>query len=607
MPIQYSIIPADPAAHLYQLSCHIPQPDPAGQTVSLPAWIPGSYMIRDFARNISAIHAEAQGRPIVMEKLDKDSWRCAPCRGELVIHYRVYAWDLSVRGAHLDTTHAFFNGSSVFLRVHGQEDTSCTVKIQPPPGAVVAAAAEWKVATAMTRVAADKNAFGLYGAADYDELIDHPVEMGRFQSASFDACGVPHEVAITGLHRCDLPRLCADLKRICEYQIRFFGEPAPMQRYLFLVTALGEGYGGLEHRASCSLVCNRDNLPLVGETRIDNGYREFLGLCSHEYFHTWHVKRIKPQAFMPYDLQRENYTELLWAFEGITSYYDDLTLVRSGVVSQDSYLELLGRAITRVLRNKGRFRQTLVDSSFYAWTKFYKQDENTPNAVVSYYGKGALAALCLDMKLRELTAGKKSLDHVMAILWQRYGVVGQGVPETGIEAVVNEVAGQDLTPLFDRLLRGTEELPLQEIFNTVGIECCLRSAERQQDPGGQPGKNGGEPRADLGVMFRAGVPQAELQTVFNGAAAHQAGLAAGDVLIALDNIRLTAANIEHRLQRYQPGDEVLIHAFRRDEFMSFKVRLQEAEKNICYLRLDPKADAAQLQQLKLWLSAPEAR
>jgi predicted metalloprotease with PDZ domain len=601
MSVQYFIIPIDPAAHLYEVTCRIADPDPAGQVVSLPAWVPGSYLVRDLARNITTIRAETRGKPLPMQKLDKDSWRCAAGDGEILIQYRVYAWDLSVRTAHLDHTHAFFNGSSVFLRVHGQENTSCIVKISPPLGTD-----DWKVATAMTRKEVDRNDFGLYTAADYDELIDHPVEMGRFASASFEACGVLHEVVVTGVQRCDLERLCADLQCICEYQIRFFGEPAPMQRYVFLIMAVGEGYGGLEHRASCSLICSRDNLPMAGESKIDNGYREFLGLCSHEYFHTWHVKRIKPKAFMPYDLQRENYTELLWAFEGITSYYDDLALVRSAIITAESYLELLGRAITRVMRNKGRFQQTLTDSSFYAWTKFYKPDENTPNAVVSYYGKGALVALCLDMKLRQLTAGKKSLDDVMRLLWRRYGAVMQGVPESGIEAAIGEVAGQDLSALLDRLLRGTDELPLQEIFDTVGIECCFRAADRQQDPGGQPGKASAEPRADLAVMYRSGVPQPELQTVFSGGAAHQAGLAAGDVLIALDGLRVSAANIESKFQRYQPGAEVLIHAFRRDELMSFRVKLQAAEKNICYLRFETETQAAQLQHRKAWLGLPES-
>lgn len=600
MPVEYSIFPVDPAAHLFQVSCRIPDPDPAGQVVSLPAWIPGSYLIRDFARNITSIRAAAAAGPLELRKLDKDSWRCPPVAGEIRIEYRVYAWDLSVRTAYLDATRAYFNGSSVFLRVHGREGEPCVVKIESPPGID-----GWKVATAMTPVEVDGDGFGLYSAEDYEELIDHPVEIGRFSTAAFDACGVRHELVISGRQRCDLDRLSADLKRLCEYQIGFFGEPAPMRRYVFLIMALGEGYGGLEHRASCSLICGRDKLPLPGRTAIDNGYREFLGLCSHEYFHLWNVKRIRPEAFTPYDLGRENYTELLWAFEGITSYYDDLMLVRSGLISPESYLELLGRGITRVLRSKGRLNQTLADSSFYAWTKFYKQDENSPNAIVSYYAKGALVALCLDMRLRQLTSGEKSLDDVMRLLWRRHGATGRGVPETGVEAAAGEIAGQDLSAMFDRWLRSIEELPLQEIFDAVGVECCFRAAERQQDPGGQPGRNNGESRADLGVLFRNGGGQyPELQTVFNGGAAHQAGLSAGDTLLALDGIRLAASEIENVLQRYRPGDKVLVHAFRRDELMTFNVPLQAAEKNVCYLRFDARADAARLQRRKAWLSPP---
>src|SRR5581483_4613820 len=334
-------------------------------------------------------------------------------------------------GAHLDTTHAFFNGPSVFLKVEGREDDPCEVEILPPKGARYRS---WRVATAMRRKDAGPNGFGTYRADNYDELIDHPVEIGAFTLPAFRACGVPHGVALTGRHRADMDRLCRDLKVLCETQIRFFGEPAPMDRYLFLVTAVGEGYGGLEHRSSTALLCSRDDLPQKGVAEVTNGYRTFLGLASHEYFHTWNVKRIRPAAFSPYDLNRESYTTLLWAFEGITSYYDDLLLVRSGLITRDAYLELLGKAVTSVLRAPGRLKQTVEESSFDAWIKYYRQDENAPNAMVSYYVKGGLVALCLDLLIRSETQGRRSLDRVMRALWKRYGQKGVGIPEDGIES-----------------------------------------------------------------------------------------------------------------------------------------------------------------------------
>ncbi|MGH8680774.1 MAG: M61 family metallopeptidase, partial [Burkholderiales bacterium] len=482
-PIRYRIQPKHPEAHRFEVSCAAADPDPAGQRFALPAWIPGSYTVRDFAKHVVAIRAESRGARIPLVKTDKHTWRAAPCRGPLAVIAEVYAWDLSVRGAHLDTTHAFFNGPSVFLRVLGKEERACEVEIVPPPGRRYSG---WRVATSMPRRDARALGFGTYGAADYDEFIDHPVEMGTFTHVPFTACGVPHEVAITGRHGADTDRLARDLKRLCEWQIRFFGTPAPMDRYVFLVTAVGEGYGGLEHRAATALLCGRDDLPRPGVKAATESYRTFLGLASHEYFHAWNVKRIRPAAFTPYDLERENYTTLLWAFEGVTSYYDDLALVRCGLLGPEDYLETLGRSITQLLRTPGRHRQTVAESSWDAWIKYYRQDENSPNAIVSYYGKGSLVALCLDLHLRSRTAGRRSLDDVMRALWRRYGRSGLGVPEDGVERTAEEAGGLKLRALFDQWLRSTGELPLAPLLATAGVALEVRPSEGPSDRGGKP-------------------------------------------------------------------------------------------------------------------------
>ncbi len=598
--VHYTIKPENPAAHIFEVSCSVKQPDQRGQMLSLPAWIPGSYMIRDFARHIVSMEASCKGKPVVLLKMGKDCWRAAPCEGELLIRYTVYAWDLSVRAAHLDTTHGFFNGTSVFLRVHGQEQLPCSVDILRPPGA---AGKSWRVATAMTRKKAKAYEFGLYEAADYDELIDHPVEMGEFTLAEFEAAGAIHAVAITGRHRCDTDRLCNDLKKLCEHHIDFFGKPAPVQRYVFLIMVVGNGYGGLEHRASCSLICSRDTLPLQGQTEITDQYREFLGLCSHEYFHTWNIKRIKPAAFTPYDLRRENYTKLLWAFEGITSYYDDLSLVRSGLIKPESYLELLGQNITRVLRGSGRFKQTVSDSSYYAWTKFYQQDENAPNAIVSYYSKGALVALCLDILLQQKSDGKHSLDDLMRQLWARYGQTGEGVPEPAIEALAGELAGEDLTPFFDQALRGTEDLPLEETFAALGISFGLRVAQSQNDKGGKPADADKQRTAiDFGAkcVESGGFPK--LQLVYENGAAQRAGLSAGDVIIAVDGIKVGMKKFDDIIAQYSAETDVEVYAFRRDELMRFQVRLQAAEARVCFLQTDDAADEQQVTRRNTWLA-----
>jgi predicted metalloprotease with PDZ domain len=572
--VQYTIVPKDLAGHLFNVTVTVAAPSAEGQVFALPAWIPGSYMIREFARNIVRIRAESGGNAVALTKLDKHAWQAAPCDGPLSLHYEVYAWDLSVRAAHLDQTHGFFNGTSVFLRVLGQETMPHQVDIQRPGDP---AASEWRVATSLPELGARRYGFGTYLAADYDELIDHPVEMGDFALASFKAHGIAHDIVITGrVPNLDMARLQQDLKAICEAQIAFF-EPktkkAPMDRYVFLTMAVGDGYGGLEHRASTALICARADLPTTAAPKTaepNEGYIKFLGLCSHEYFHTWNVKRIKPAVFAPYDLQVENYTPLLWLFEGFTSYYDDLMLVRSGIISEATYFKLLGKTVGAVLRGSGRTKQSVAESSFDAWSKYYRQDENAPNAIISYYTKGSLVGLAFDLTIRAKTGGARSLDDVMRALWERYGRDfyaadqrggARGVTEREVEALFDEISGVRLKSIFDRYIRGTEDLPLAKLYAPFGIKV------------GDERKNS-KPSLDAGLGRDAG--GARLTQVHEGGAAHQAGLSAGDILIAVDGLRANGnpCNLDALFARYRVGDTVSVHAFRRDELMVFDVTLQ---------------------------------
>lgn len=411
--IHYHIIPVDPKAHLFAVTMTVQKPLPT-QVFSLPAWLPGSYMVRDFAKNIIELKATGNdGEALKLTQLDKQTWSVDQHCEQITLTYQVYACDLSVRTAHLDMTHGFFNGSSVFLAAHGFEASLHRVTMQAP---TEHALNEWRLATSMTRQSGDEFAFGDFCAESYDDLIDHPVEMGLFTHASFEACGVRHDIVLNGRHRAHMPRLCQDLKAICEYQIKLFGTPAPFERYLFMTTVLDNGFGGLEHRSSTALMCSRKDLPLSMDAPFNNDYRTYLSLCSHEYFHSWNVKRIKPECFLPYQLEAETYTPQLWAYEGITSYYDDFLTYRAGLVDEQSYLDMLSETFTRVYRSQGRFKQSIKDSSFNAWTKFYKQDENAQNAIISYYTKGALFALYLDLTLRSETLGKHNLDDLMTIL-----------------------------------------------------------------------------------------------------------------------------------------------------------------------------------------------
>ena len=607
---RYTIIPKHSAAHLFEVTVSIDQPDPAGQRFMLPTWIPGSYMIREFARNIITLSAACGGTPVAVEKIDKTTWQCAPCQAgteSLTLTYEVYAWDLSVRAAHLDDTHGFFNASSVFLMPDGYRDAPCAVTISAP--------ATWRIATALCKTPAmagiaeqfaletpahrglSKNIPHHFYAADYDELIDHPVEMGTFTHATFEACGVQHHIAITGKHRADMARLCVDFKKICEAQIRLFepeSQAAPFREYWFLIMVVSDGFGGLEHRASTALIVGRDDLPLAHVPTVTPGYRKMLSLTSHEYFHTWNVKRIKPERFIDYDLFNENYTRQLWFFEGFTDYYDDLMLARAGLITPLEYLEVEAENIGRVLSQSGRLKQSVTDSSFDAWTKYYRQDENAPNAIVSYYQKGAIVGMALDLTIRQRTDGAKSLDDVMRTLWNEYGKSNIGVPERALETIAETATGLDLKAFFAEAIYSTGDIALAPLLGYVGIDIGTRV----------PGINkAGDPLPPtIGARIGADTNgDAKLAQVFDGGAAQEAGLSAGDTIVAIDGLRVTGHNIERRIKSYAAGSTLEFIAFRRDEMMRFNVTLQAQPASICTLTTrDTPAEAK--RQRERWLN-----
>lgn len=575
--IHYQIIPVDPKAHLFAVTMTVSKPN-AVQIFSLPAWLPGSYMVRDFAKNIIELKAQdANGQALKLTQLDKQTWSVDHNSNEIILTYQVYAWDLSVRTAHLDMTHGFFNGSSVFLSAHGFEDQTHTVALLPP---TELALGDWRVATSMSRTSGDDFDFGQFSAENYDELIDHPVEMGLFTLGSFDACGVRHDIVLNGRHRACMPRLCQDLKAICEYQINLFGTPAPFKRYLFMTTVLDNGFGGLEHRASTALMCSRKDLPLSIDAPINNDYRTYLSLCSHEYFHSWNVKRIKPECFRPYRLETETYTSQLWAYEGITSYYDDFLTYRAGLVDKQSYLDMLSETFTRVYRSPGRFKQSIKDSSFNAWTKFYKQDENAQNAIISYYTKGALFALYLDLTLRSETQGKHTLDDVMTILWQEYALQNRGTTDDCHQKIVERILGRDCHDLF-AYLDNTDDIPLAPLLAKFGVELTLRASQGAQDVGGVKAKGY---EIAFGAKTQAAPIGLKIVTVTQGSPAHLAGLSAGDVLIAADNLQVTG-QFEAQLQQYPLGQTLPLHWFRRDELMMGELTITPAPKDTVALSI----------------------
>jgi len=521
-PIHHKVEIHNLHAHLYGVTLTIPQPT-AGLVLALPVWIPGSYLVREFAQHLQHMRAHANGQPVALRQLDKHRWRVeTPPEGPLQVQFEVYAFDASVRTAWLDAQRGFFNGTSLCLRVLGREDHPHQLEVPAPH---CAGPLPWQLATGLRPLSVDANGFGTYGAASYAELVDGPVEMGPFWSAHFDVRGVPHRLVVSGAGPwLDGERLVADTRRICETQMDFWHGPGglpPFDRYVFMLNASHDGYGGLEHSHSTALICPRSDLPRLhaeegppSALTASDGYTSLLGLISHEYFHTWNVKRLRPAEFAHIDLDRENHTELLWFFEGFTSYYDDLLLLRAGLIDTATYLQLLAKTVQQVAQTPGQQIQTVAQASFDAWTRYYRVQENTPNATVSYYTKGSLVALCLDLTLRQHGS---SLDHAMRSLWQRSG--GGPMTENDLRDVLQRLAGRPLDAELDAWVHGTGELPTLNLLTTLG------GATVQRDPAPLAQRLG------LRVADNGGLV---LKTVLRGGLAEQAGMASGDEWLAVE-------------------------------------------------------------------------
>jgi predicted metalloprotease with PDZ domain len=576
--IHYRIDLADPASHRFQVTLTIRQPQ-AETTLSLPVWIPGSYMVREFGRHLSCVQARQGRQDVALRQLDKTTWQLA-CSGRaaLVVSYEAYAFDHSVRTAFLDDRRGFFNPTSLCLRVHGREAQPHAVQIGKLP-------AGWEVATAMPAAPTGKQH---YLSADYDELVDHPFELGSFWRGRFQASGVDFEFVVAGAWPgFDGERLLADTQRICTEQIRFWHgrRKPPFARYVFLLNVVEDGYGGLEHRASTALIANRRDLPRPGVKDAGQGYQTLLGLISHEFFHTWNVKRLKPAEFLQFDYSRENYTELLWFFEGFTSYYDDLMLVRAGLIDAPRYLKLLSRTLNGVAATPGRQVQSVAQSSFDAWVKYYRQDENTPNATVSYYTKGSLIALLLDLRLRQ--AGQATLDDLMRALW--LACPDGGLTEATVFAQVEALAGAKLATDLAHWVHGTDELPLAEALALCGVDL-------QTEPAAWA--------ASLGLrLSESPLTGVSIKSVLSGSAAAAAGLSAGDELLAVDGWRVRRFDDARQWVGAGLPFEVLVSRQQRLRSLTLKPQAHDplATQHTLHLATSAKADAK--ARRKAWLGA----
>ena len=534
------------------------------QVLSLPTWIPGSYLIREFSKHIESVRAyDEEGRLLEIQKFEKNKWRLFNTDHELItVEYDVYAYDLSVRGAYVDQTRLYVNPACACLGLEGQEDKAVEVELFLPDELK-----HFQLATGMVSKSLVKGRFTLK-AKNYAELIDAPFELAEQTRFGFEANGIPHEFVVSGKHAMNAARMQQDIEKICATEISMFGS-APFSNYTFMTMATANSYGGLEHPNSTSLISPREDLPKVNEPEEPSeDYQRFLGLCSHEYFHSWLVKFIRPENFVNYDLNKEGYTSLLWIFEGFTSYYDDLILLRSGVISQASYIKLLKTQIDRYLQNPGRFVQSVSESSFDAWVKFYRQDENSNNAGTSYYNKGCLVALCLDLGLR---LRGSSLDALMRKLYEN-AQKGIQVHERTIVELCNELTGDNWIEQINHLINTTDELPLDQLFPEFGLSYSLKN----------------DKSLPLGLKLVEKPEGVLVQSARRDGAAAQAGLSAHDVIIAIDGLKATMKLVEKYAK--QEGSYSIL-AFRRDELMSFDVKASGSELTEVELKVEDQAKA----------------
>lgn len=579
--LYYSITPYSLQQHLWEVCLEFEQNEIEPFSLSLPNWVPGSYMIRDFSKNIVSITATCNDANIKLEQIDKNSWQPNQfSKGQWIITYLVYALDLSVRGSWLTTDRGFFDGACVFLRHNQKQFEPCHLTVKPPEN--------WQLASAMPVVHSG------FQVANYRELIDYPFEMGAtLHSFSFHVNDIPHRIVISGhFEPFDEQKLLADVHKICASQIAFFNQSAPFTEYLFLVHVGDRIYGGLEHKNSSALLIDRNSLPNFQQDNTDE-YINLLGLFSHEYFHAWNVKSIQPKAFHESQLNQEAYSQQLWAFEGITSYYDNLFLVRSKAITPTQYLRLLAQNITQVYRYPGRKHQTLAESSFNAWTKYYKPNENTPNAVVSYYQKGALAALCLDSYLRQHSHHRVSLDTIMQSLYQDYLVTHQPLDEGEWEKRAAEISQLNLQEVFQQLLHSVEDLPIQEALRHFGVDCFWHSMPESHlgDIITIDTEHMNYPA--FGAKFQQHTNSITLTHVLNHSTAERAGLIAGDEIIALNHYRIH--DFKQQWRRLTIGQTYALHYFRHGVIYQTDITVQAANPYTALLQIHDT------ELLKIWL------
>ncbi|MEZ2240009.1 M61 family metallopeptidase [Microcoleus sp.] len=598
--IEYSVAMPNPESHLFEVTLRVQGWSEPMMDLKMPVWTPGSYLVREYAKHLQDFSSTTEGdRSLSWRKQSKNHWQIETNSiSDVTVNYRIFANELTVRTNHLDSTHGYFNPAALCFLLPGFESNCYRIKIVPPRP-------EWRIVTTLPPVSGQEYTFE---AVDFDTLVDTPFEIGCHDLYDFEVMGKNHQLVVWGKGNLQPEQVIRDIQKVIEVEAKMFGG-LPYDRYVFLLHLSGSGFGGLEHKDSCTL-----NYPRFGFRNKDK-YDRFMQLVAHEFFHLWNVKRIRPKALEVFDYNQESYTTSLWFSEGTTSYYDLVIPFRSGLYGVKGFLQGLGKEITRLQTIPGRKVQSASESSWDTWIKLYRRDSNSDNSQISYYLKGELISFLLDLLIRAKHGNERSLDDVMRLMWQKFG---QGnlaqnngtkksvIPANGelldnslpseigftpaeLQEAIESVAGVDLSDFFARYVDGTQELPYNQYLAPFGLELVVDETNEVPSLGWTLGVENGR---DMVKFVEAGAP------------AQLAGIDAGDELLAIDGFRVNAEQASERLKDYRPGDTVEVTVFHQDELRTCRVTLASPRPARYQILAVEQPSLIQKQNFTGWLGVP---
>jgi predicted metalloprotease with PDZ domain len=550
MELTYHLSMPQPNSHYFSVKIDVKGNTANTQEFKLPVWTPGSYLVREFSKNLNQVKAiDATNKELVVTKKSKNAWEIQ-CAGQenFTVYYEVYAFELSVRTPFLDNTHGFVAGAGVFMYTEATKNQRGFLKVYPH-------ASFKKVSTALP--SADfKAELGCFNFVfeDYDQLVDCPIEIGNQVEFDFMAAGLRHRVAMYGEANYNVAQLQQDMAKVVQAATDVFGSN-PNKDYLFIVHNVSDGQGGLEHKNSCVLSVSRWSY-------AGSNYTGFINLVAHEYFHLWNVKRIRPIELGPFNYDQECYTSLLWVMEGITSYYDELLLKRAGFYTKEEFLNKLQSQINYVEGTPGSRVQPVAHASFDAWIKAYRPNENSSNTTMTYYSRGAVLGAVLDAYLIQKSNKKRSLDGFMQLLYTKYALeLKRGFTEVEFEQELSNYCGEDMHAFFTNYVNGTQIIPYQKYFEPMGL--MIKDQTSSQ--------------ASIGAVFE-GEEIVKVKSVRRGSAAEEAGLSVGDEILVCDGYRIYKSMLEGMLNSLSPGESMMLTVARDEKVFQVKFIMKSYTK-----------------------------